>query len=95
VLTALHAGRATGNGWRGGRDRSRSALLWGPSPWSLRWPGARPAPAGLRTRRLRISPLRASAYFQAKVLTAYAMAFLTIGLLYLSRVAYQRDTSRV
>jgi ABC-2 type transport system permease protein len=34
------------------------------------------------TRQLRISPLRASAYFQAKVLTAYAMAFLTIGLLY-------------
>jgi ABC-2 type transport system permease protein len=36
------------------------------------------------TRQLRISPLSVRAYFRAKVLTAYAMAVLTLVLLYVS-----------
>ncbi len=36
------------------------------------------------TRQLRITPLSARAYFRAKVLTAYAMATLTIAALYIS-----------
>lgn len=39
------------------------------------------------TRQLRISPLSVRAYFRAKVLTAYAMAALTLVLLYVSGVA--------
>jgi ABC-2 type transport system permease protein len=39
------------------------------------------------TRQLRISPLTTGAYFRAKVLGAYAMACLTIALLYVSGVA--------
>jgi len=35
-------------------------------------------------RQLRLTPLRARDYFRAKVITAYLMAGLTIGLLYLS-----------
>jgi ABC-2 type transport system permease protein len=36
------------------------------------------------TRQLRISPLSVRAYFRAKVLTAYAMALLSLSLLYIS-----------
>jgi ABC-2 type transport system permease protein len=36
------------------------------------------------TRQLRITPLSTRAYFRAKVLTAYVMSCLTIGLLYLA-----------
>jgi ABC-2 type transport system permease protein len=36
------------------------------------------------TRQLRISPLSVRAYFRAKVVTAYAMALLTLALLYVS-----------
>ena len=36
------------------------------------------------TRQLRITPLSSRAYFRAKVLTAYAMALLTLVLLYVS-----------
>ena len=36
------------------------------------------------TRQLRITPLSTRAYFRAKVLTAYAMAILTIAALYIS-----------
>ena len=36
------------------------------------------------TRQLRVTPLTPSAYFRAKVLTAYAMAALTIAALYLA-----------
>jgi ABC-2 type transport system permease protein len=36
------------------------------------------------TRQLRITPLSTWAYFRAKVLTAYAMAIITIGTLYIS-----------
>ena len=36
------------------------------------------------TRQLRISPLSVRAYFRAKVVTAYTMALLTLGLLYAS-----------
>ncbi len=39
------------------------------------------------TRQLRISPLPVSAYFRAKVLTAYAMALISLALLYLSGLA--------
>jgi ABC-2 type transport system permease protein len=39
------------------------------------------------TRQLRITPLTARSYFRAKVLTAYAMAGLSLGLLYLSGAA--------
>lgn len=39
------------------------------------------------TRQLRISPLPASSYFRAKMLTAYAMALLTLALLYGSGAA--------
>jgi ABC-2 type transport system permease protein len=39
------------------------------------------------TRQLRITPLTTRAYFRAKVLTGYAMAILTIGLLYASGVS--------
>ena len=36
------------------------------------------------TRQLRVSPLSAGAYLRAKVVTGYAMALLTIGVLYAS-----------
>lgn len=36
------------------------------------------------TRQLRVTPLSARAYFRAKVLTAYAMAILTIAALYIA-----------
>jgi len=39
------------------------------------------------TRQLRITPLRTSAYFQAKILTGYALAALTIVLLYASGIS--------
>ncbi|HEY7631022.1 MAG TPA: ABC transporter permease [Thermoleophilaceae bacterium] len=39
------------------------------------------------TRQLRISPLRPSSYFLAKLLTAYTMALLSMGLLYVSGIA--------
>jgi ABC-2 type transport system permease protein len=39
------------------------------------------------TRQLQISPLSVRAYFRAKVLTAYAMALLSLALLYVSGVA--------
>jgi ABC-2 type transport system permease protein len=39
------------------------------------------------TRQLRITPLSARAYFRAKVITAYAMCGLSLGLLYLSGAA--------
>lgn len=39
------------------------------------------------TRQLRITPLRTSAYFRAKVVTGYAMAALTIAVLYVSGVS--------
>lgn len=39
------------------------------------------------TRQLRISPLSTRAYFRAKVLTAYAMACLTIAMLYVAGVS--------
>jgi ABC-2 type transport system permease protein len=39
------------------------------------------------TRQLRITPLTALSYFRAKVLTAYAMAGLSLGLLYVSGAA--------
>lgn len=39
------------------------------------------------TRQLRISPLSVRAYFRAKVLTAYAMALLSLALLYVSGAA--------
>lgn len=39
------------------------------------------------TRQLRITPLATRAYFRAKVITGYAMAGLTIGLLYAAGIA--------
>jgi ABC-2 type transport system permease protein len=39
------------------------------------------------TRQLRISPLSTRAYFRAKVLTAYAMAALSMAVLYISGIA--------
>jgi ABC-2 type transport system permease protein len=39
------------------------------------------------TRQLRVTPLSAPAYLSAKVLTGYAMALLTIGVLYASGLA--------
>lgn len=39
------------------------------------------------TRQLRVTPLSSRAYFRAKVLTAYAMAALTIAALYISGVS--------
>jgi ABC-2 type transport system permease protein len=39
------------------------------------------------TRQLRISPLPATAYFRAKLLTAYVMALLSMGLLYIAGIA--------
>ena len=43
------------------------------------------------TRQLRISPLPTTAYLAAKVLTAYVMAGLTLGLLYASGIALGVD----
>jgi ABC-2 type transport system permease protein len=39
------------------------------------------------TRQLRVTPLSTRAYFRAKIVTGYAMALLTIGVLYASGVA--------
>ena len=39
------------------------------------------------TRQLRITPLRTSAYFRAKILTGFALAALTIALLYASGIS--------
>ena len=39
------------------------------------------------TRQLRISPLPPTAYFRAKLLTAYTMALLSMGLLYVAGIA--------
>jgi ABC-2 type transport system permease protein len=39
------------------------------------------------TRQLRITPLSTRSYFRAKVLTAYAMALTSLGLLYISGIA--------
>ena len=40
------------------------------------------------TRQLRISPLKPRAYFRTKIVTAYMMASLTIGVLYLTGAAF-------
>jgi ABC-2 type transport system permease protein len=40
------------------------------------------------TRQLRLTPLSVRTYFRTKVLTAYAMAIVSIGLLYIAGISY-------